>query len=355
LHDHAAAVVARSLSQVLTRAEHPLDRAERRPTATRARQFADLADLHPRLLRCFVAVAEELHFSRAADRLFLPQPWLSRTIRQLERQVGAPLFIRSTRCVRLTSAGQRLLPAARDVLEALDAVGQLANARRAELRVPHVPGHDTAMLVLDRLAGAHPELAVQELAVGDREQLAAVADGRLDVAVCRLSDGPPSDVCCELLRLDPALVAFRRRRADLPDAIDLRRIPVAVAAGAGGDDVEDRLALELERAIGRPLPRVRVAIGSGTELGAFERSGEHAFMTFESTLFPDERYARLGTVPVQPVLAWWLVWRPENTSPARQAFVDAARSVAAERLWKATDAFDGKPLMIGAAAWTQTA
>ena len=78
-------------------------------------------------------------------------------------------------------------------------------------------------------------------------------------------------------------------------------------------------------------------------------------MTFESTLFPDERYARLGTVPVQPMLAWWLVWRPENISPARQAFVDAARSVAAERLWKATDAFDGKPLMIGAAAWTQTA
>lgn len=320
-----------------------------------ARSFGDLTDLHPRLLRCFVAVAEELHFSRAADRLFLPQPWLSRTIRQLEGQVGTSLFVRSTRSVRLTLAGQRLLPSARDVLDALDAVGRLASTRRAELRVPHVPGHDTAMLALDRLAGLQPEFEVEEIALDDREQLAAVADGRLDVAVCRLFDQPRHDLCCELLRLDPALVAFPRGRADPPDVINLRRVRVALAACTGPDGVEDHLALELETAIGHSLPRVAVAAGSGTEIGAFARAGEHAFMTFESTLFPDARYARVATVPVQPLVAWWLVWRSNNMSPTRQAFVDAARTVASERLWKSAALFDGKPLIIGGAAWSQTA
>lgn len=333
----------------------PLGHAEARRTEVRARSFGDLIDLHPRLLRCFVAVAEELHFSRAADRLFLPQPWLSRTIRQLECQVGEPLFARSTRSVRLTPAGQRLLPSARAVLEALDTVGRLARTRRAELRVAHVPGHDTAMLVLDRLAGSHREFALEELAVDDDEQLAAVADGRIDVAVCRLSDPPPADVRSELLRLDPALVAFRGGGADPPDAIDLRRVRVAVATRGSDDGVEERLAVELERAIGRPLPRVRVATGTGTEIGALERAGERAFLTFESTLFPDARYVRVATVPVQPLIAWWLVWRRDDISPARQAFLDAARTVAHERLWKTATGLDGRPLIFGGAAWSQTA
>ena len=134
-------------------AEQPFVAPDERAHATSsATSLEDLSELHPRLLRCFVAVAEELHFSRAADQLFIPQPWLSRTVRQLERQAGAPLFVRSTRSVRLTPAGRKLLPAAQEVLAALDAVGRIATARRAELRVAHVPGHDTAMLALDRLA-----------------------------------------------------------------------------------------------------------------------------------------------------------------------------------------------------------
>lgn len=325
-----------------------LDDVER--PGVRAGAFGDLVDLHPRLLRCFVAVAEELHFSRAADRLFLPQPWLSRTVRQLESQVGTALFVRSTRSVSVTPAGQRLLPAARDVLESLDAVGRLASTRRAELRVPHVPGHDTTMLALDRLAGMRPELMTEELAISDGEQFAALAAGRIDVAVCRLTQRPRKELCGELLRLDPALVALRRGGSDLPDRVDLRRVRVALATGGSADAVEDDLAVELERAAGRPLPRVRVAAGSGTEIGALQRAGERAFVTFESTLLPDGQYARLATAPVQPLIAWWLVWRRDNVAPARQAFVDAARAVAEERLWKQADAFDGTPLIVGGAA-----
>jgi DNA-binding transcriptional LysR family regulator len=315
----------------------------------------DLTDLHPRLLRCFVAVAEELHFSRAADVLFIPQPWLSRSVRQLERQAGAPLFVRSTRSVRLTPAGRQLLPAARDLLQALDAVGRLSGARRAVLRIAHVPGHNTAMLVLDRLAAVSTELAVEELAIEDGEQVSAVGDGRIDVAVCRLPDKPRPDLCRELLRLDPALVAIRRGRAVPPGAVDLRRTRVALAAGHSRRSVEERLAAELERSVGRPFPRVRAALGSGTEVGAFERACEPAFLTFESALVCDERYARVAVAPVQPLVPWWLVWRRGDASPATRSFLDAARTVARERLWKTTTGLDGEPLVVGGDRWSQAA
>src|SRR5438132_8254053 len=74
-----------------------------------------------RHLRAFVAVAEELNFSRAAERLYVSQPALSRQIRTLERIVGCDLLRRSTHSVELTLAGEALLDRARPVLAALDA------------------------------------------------------------------------------------------------------------------------------------------------------------------------------------------------------------------------------------------
>jgi DNA-binding transcriptional LysR family regulator len=71
-------------------------------------------------LRVFLAVAEELHFGRAAERLHLAQPPVSRTVRQLERDLGADLFIRSTRSVQLTAAGAALMAPARGILAAVD-------------------------------------------------------------------------------------------------------------------------------------------------------------------------------------------------------------------------------------------
>src|SRR3954471_14605754 len=96
-----------------------------------------------RHLRAFVAVAEELNFSRAAERLYVSQPALSRQIRTLERVVGCELLRRTTHRVELTLAGSALLDRARSVLEALDAavaaaqsVGGELNARIMSLWAP---------------------------------------------------------------------------------------------------------------------------------------------------------------------------------------------------------------------------
>jgi DNA-binding transcriptional LysR family regulator len=80
-------------------------------------------------LRCFVAVAEELHFSRAAERLNMTQPPLSRQVRLLEHQLGVPLLERTSRSVRLTAAGKAFLPEAARILFMVEEAARIA--RRA--------------------------------------------------------------------------------------------------------------------------------------------------------------------------------------------------------------------------------
>ena len=144
--------------------------------------------METRELRYFVAVAEELHFGRAADRLGIAQPPLSRAIAQLERRLGVALFERTSRSVALTGAGEVLLAEGRAALDAVDAADR--RTRRA--------GRDTESLVLVTKAGAAGEIlpklldayAAEPGAVpvdvvlcrpGEQERL--LRDGRADVAL----------------------------------------------------------------------------------------------------------------------------------------------------------------------------
>ncbi|MFE2276906.1 LysR family transcriptional regulator [Streptomyces sp. NPDC059454] len=142
-----------------------------------------------RHLRLFVTVADELHFSRAAERLGMAQPPLSQAIRRLEKELGAELFDRSQRAVRLSAAGTALLEEAHELLAREKRLRTLA--RRAAdgglgtLRAGVPP--DTTAAVLSALLAAcaehAPELSVDLQEVTTAEQLRLLASGGLDVGL----------------------------------------------------------------------------------------------------------------------------------------------------------------------------
>ncbi|MFD7908766.1 LysR family transcriptional regulator [Kitasatospora sp. NPDC059722] len=150
-------------------------------------------DLHPRLLRGFVATAETLHFGRAAGLLHVVQQALSRDVRTLERLLGDALFTRTTRSVELTPAGRRLLPQARQLLALHDEIVAGAGERPLLLDLnSDVTGPDlTADRVLARARAARPE---GELLARFHGGLAAAAGEllahRLDVSFGRFAGLP---------------------------------------------------------------------------------------------------------------------------------------------------------------------
>lgn len=148
-----------------------------------------------RHLRYFVAVAEELHFGRAALRLHLAQPPLSQQIRKLEEIVGHQLFTRTSRAVRLTAAGAILLDRARRTLRAVEQ--DLAEARsvgRGEIGSLRVGFIGSSMLtplpaMLGRYRRRHPKADLQLREATSSQLMQSVLDGALDVAFLR--DGGP--------------------------------------------------------------------------------------------------------------------------------------------------------------------
>lgn len=139
-----------------------------------------------RHLRCFVAVAEELHFARAAERLHIEQSPLSRAIKELEEELGVVLFARTTRSTRLTHAGTLFLEHVRRVLAALeqarDSVKAAANGFHGQLRVALsdgiTPSRLSALLVLCRQE--EPEVEIRFFEVPLSQQIKGLHDDLYD-------------------------------------------------------------------------------------------------------------------------------------------------------------------------------
>lgn len=171
-----------------------------------------------RQLSYFVTVADELHFGRAADRLHIVQSAVSQQVRRLERELGQELFDRSPRHVRLTAAGERLLPEARAVLAAVERA-RAAVVPRTTLRLGTSSGlGDHLDRVLTALAEIAPDLAVELVSAPTRTRLEGVADGRLDAAFVRTAE-PVSGVRLIPLWEDPLVAAVPAGHplADRPD------------------------------------------------------------------------------------------------------------------------------------------
>ena len=142
-------------------------------------------------IRCFIAVAEELHFSRAAARLNMTQPPFSRQIRLLEHQVGVPLLERTSRAVRLTAAGKAFLPEAARILrtaeEAIFTARRAAKAEQGSLAVGFTSASGYSLLpeVVRRLRERLPGISLNLKELVSTVQVEALNAGELDLAIMR--------------------------------------------------------------------------------------------------------------------------------------------------------------------------
>ncbi|WP_413453250.1 LysR family transcriptional regulator [Erwinia persicina] len=177
-----------------------------------------------RHLRYFVAVAEELHFGRAAQRLNISQPPLSQQIQNLEKETGARLLARTNRSVQLTAAGQQFLQDVRHILQqveqAADKASRLHRGDEGELRIGFTSSAPFITVVSDALftfRQRFPAVHIQMQEINTRQQLAPLSEGRLDLGVMR-NTLLPENLDHQLLLREPmyALVHRAHRLADRP-------------------------------------------------------------------------------------------------------------------------------------------
>lgn len=190
-----------------------------------------MRDPTPRQLRYFEALARHGHFGRAAAACAVSQPALSMQIRELEQTLGTPLFERGARQVRLTGFGEAFAPRVRDILRALDELGELARVAGGRLvgrlRIGVIPTVAPYLLpaLLGSLARLHAGLDIRVRETVTPKLIEELADGRLDTAIVALPVSEPAFVEIALFVEDFVLV---RPVADaeqpVPDGETLRRM-----------------------------------------------------------------------------------------------------------------------------------
>ena len=259
-----------------------------------------------RQLRYFVAVAEELHFGRAAERLRIAAPSLSQQIKSLEASLGTPLFVRDRRHVELTAAGRMFLPDAREILDlAARAQRQVAGAT-GPLRVGYVSW------LPDQLTSS-PELDVRvdEWIMPSHVQIARVLDGGLDAAVA-WAGSRDERLDFRLLWPEPLLAVTAAGRSN--KTVSARKLRVLVDADLTSWQAWNDYATEFAEATGARL----VHIDDGGIAGASFH--DHARRLDASVLMSPKRHfdrlpATLRTRPVVdpcPLWCWSLVTRAND-------------------------------------------
>ncbi|MCZ7436547.1 LysR family transcriptional regulator [Micromonospora sp. WMMC241] len=279
--------------------------------------------METRELRYFVAVAEELHFGRAARRLGIAQPPLSRAIRQLERRLGATLLERDSRSVTLTAAGAVLL---REGRAALDSV---AAAERRTRRAASAGGGEPG-LVLATKAGASSELlpklldayaaepdavAVEVLLCGIGEQERLLRDGRADVALLHLPFDSTAGLDTEELVTEQQVVVLPAGH------------PLAARTHLRRADVESLPDLPLPR---WPRPDGTYADGPGPEVRQHAQLFQLIALGRAAAVLPESCRTILSPglaavpVPDAPAVTTVIAWPPHSRSRALAGLVRTA-------------------------------
>ncbi|MFE0525934.1 LysR family transcriptional regulator [Streptomyces sp. NPDC001260] len=283
--------------------------------------------MESRPLRYFVAVAEELNFARAAERLGISAPPLSRAIRRLEQDLGIVLFERTTHSVALTPAGEVLLTEARIALDALRAAGrraQRAAAKDPKLILAIKADGDAGLLdtILSRYAREPAARPVTIRLTGWNGQAELLRSGEADAALIH----EPFD----RTGLDTETVAVEPRLAALPATHPLAARDRVGLGDLGIPDVEpgrlDGLARYLDEIV------ERYAIADLPQLVTLVELGEVVTLLPESVA---ARYPRPGVVyrevPDAPPSTLSIAWPQQSRSTATAALVRVAASVASDQ------------------------
>src|SRR5256886_154317 len=274
-----------------------------------------------RLLRYFVAVAEELHFARAAERLRIAAPSLSQQIKSVGATVGTPLFVRDRRHVELTSAGRMLLPDARELLELAARAQRRVTGASGPLRVGYVswlPEQLTASAALD--------IRVDEWIMPSHVQIARVLDGGLDAAVA-WAGSRDERLDLRLLWPEPLLAVTPVGRTER--TVPARKLRVLVDADLTSWQAWNDFATEFAEDTGARLVHIDDGGIAGT---AFH---DHALRLNAPVLMSPKRYfdrlpANLRTRPVVnpcPLWCWSLVTRANDEREVIAALREHASDV----------------------------
>ncbi|WP_033328301.1 LysR family transcriptional regulator [Streptomyces yerevanensis] len=297
----------------------------------------------PRLLRAFLTVAEELHFTRAAARLYVAQQALSRDVRRLERELKADLFVRNTRRVALTADGERLLPYARRVLEAQDTLlaefGRAADAERPLLMDVNSPG-----LVGERILPRARELApdcelMARFESGLTGAAAELLAGRLDASFGRFAGLDPAireRLEQQPVRYEPMAIVLPEghRLADL-DVVPLDALAGEyVYAGAGNPRTPEWTDLARQLFEGRGIeiaPPAPLAVGAQEFQRVMAKWRNPVLVVVDFPAMPKSIQRPLvDPVPLSPVS---LVWKKGLLHPAMEALRAAAAELAEAEGW----------------------
>jgi DNA-binding transcriptional LysR family regulator len=302
-------------------------------------------DLEPRLLRYFLAVANELHFGRAAAHLYISQPALSSQIYKLERMLGTDLFVRTSRRVELTPAGRALLEEAPLALAALERAAERARLAGAGIagtvRLGYAPmaGYDSLPAILTAVEHDSPNVTVIASELYSSEIPRRVLAGELDVGLA-LWPEPMRGARSEPLRREPlALLLGKHHRLAEAEPIPLRRLEDetlllfprelapryydSVIAACEQTGFQPRV-----NAFADPPPQAMVARLQATqEVGLPPAS----FAVHSAAAEPGVVARKL--IKPEILMEWSIVWAERARSQAISRFLESARRCSEENGW----------------------
>ncbi|MES2743666.1 MAG: LysR family transcriptional regulator [Pseudomonadota bacterium] len=292
--------------------------------------------LELRQLRYFVAVAEELHFGRAAHRLHMTQPPLSQAIQLLEAALGAVLFVRNRREVRLAPAGLALLPAARRLLAAAQELPDIARRAAAgeagRLALAFVSSADYSVLppFLRAYRAAFPQVHIRLQEATSDVQLDDLLQGRVDAGllIAPLPDRAGIELDYVAVLAEPLILAAPERFGGADGAaVNLAALPplpliifprsiapalhdaiLTVFRGAGVTPVIGQEAIQMQTIVSL------VSAGMGIALVP---------QSVSNLQRPGVSYHALSTPT--PLVETGLAWRRDNRSPVLAGFLDLLR------------------------------